>query len=468
MTVTDTTTTSTFAEQLAATVETLTWADVPEHARVVAKHHVLDALGTALAATGMDFGQSVHQAGVRLGAGQESHVLGFGTPLPAPSSALVNGTLMHGLDFDDTHIGAIYHATAPALAAALAVGEAEHADGATVMLAYVIGLEVGCRLAAAGAGKFHARGFHPTGVAGTFAAACVTAKIRGDSADTLTNALGLCGSQAAGILQLHESWLKRMHPGWAAHSGIIAATLAEAGFRGPATVFEGPRGLYATHIGEIPDAASLGLEDLGQRWMTADIALKPYPCCHLIHAFADAAFGLLDEIGVDHLAAEDVRAIECPTTPALVGLTQPAEQKAAPGTIYDALFSVPYVTARALVTRRVDLAAFYDEPLDDPEVLAMAAKITCPPDPDSDYPTHFPGEVILHLTDGRTLRRRVPASHGTPDDPMPGAEVLAKFTANAGREFAPEQIAHLAELVQRLDQLNDVGELVTACVRPSR
>lgn len=341
MTVTDTTTTSTFAEQLAATVETLTWADVPEHARVVAKHHVLDALGTALAATGMDFGQSVHQAGVRLGAGQESHVLGFGTPLPAPSSALVNGTLMHGLDFDDTHIGAIYHATAPALAAALAVGEAEHADGATVMLAYVIGLEVGCRLAAAGAGKFHARGFHPTGVAGTFAAACVTAKIRGDSAETLTNALGLCGSQAAGILQLHESWLKRMHPGWAAHSGIIAATLAEAGFRGPATVFEGPRGLYATHIGEIPSAAEVGLDDLGQRWMTADIALKPYPCCHLIHAFADAAFGLLDELGVDRLAPQDVERIECPTTPALVGLTQPAEQKAAPGTIYDALFSVP-------------------------------------------------------------------------------------------------------------------------------
>ncbi len=466
MTIPDTTTTSTFAEQLAAAVTCTTWDDVPEDVRTIAKQHVLDAMGTALAATGMDFGQAVHRAGTRLGAGEESHVLGFGTPLPAPSSALVNGTLMHGLDFDDTHIGAIYHATAPALAAALAVGEAEHADGATVMLAYVIGLEVGCRLAGAGAGKFHAHGFHPTGVAGTFAAACVAAKIRGDSAETLTNALGLCGSQAAGILQLHESWLKRMHPGWAAHSGIIAATMAEAGFRGPATVFEGARGLYATHIGEIPTAADLGLDDLGERWMTTDIALKPYPCCHLIHAFADAAFGLLDELGVDRLTAEDVQRIECPTTPALVGLTQPAEEKTAPSTIYDALFSVQYVTARALVTRRVDLAAFYDEPLDNPEVLAMAAKITCPPDPDSDYPTHFPGEVILHLAGGRTVRRRVPASHGTPEDPMPEQEVLAKFTSNAGRELEPEQMRRIAELVARFDQLSDVAELVAACAQP--
>ncbi len=167
------------AGQLAAAVQALTLADVPAPVLAVAKAHLLDGLGLALASTGMDFGQAVHQAGTRLGSGDDSRVLGFGTPLPAASTALVDGTLIHGLDFDDTHIGAIYHATAPALAAALAVGEAEHADGATVLLAYVVGLEVGCRLAAAGAGRFHARGFHPTGIAGTFAAACVTAKIRG-------------------------------------------------------------------------------------------------------------------------------------------------------------------------------------------------------------------------------------------------------------------------------------------------
>lgn len=456
------------AAELARAVEELVWVNVPEPVRAVAKAHLLDGLGLALASTGMDYGRSVHEAGIRLGAGTDSRVLGFGTPMPAASAALVNGTLIHGLDFDDTHIGAIYHATAPALAAALAVGEAEHADGETFLLAYVLGLEVGCRIAAAGAGEFHKRGFHPTGIAGTFAAACVTTKIRGLSAETLTSALGLCGSQAAGILEIHGSWLKRMHPGWAAHSGIVAATMAEAGFRGPATVFEGSAGLYASHIGAIPTAATLGLDDLGTRWMTAEIALKPYPCCHFTHAFADAAFGVLAQLNTDRLAPGEVQRIVCPTAPALIPMvTEPAERKIAPRTVYDALFSVQYVVACALVGRPIDVATFYDEPLDDPEVLAMASRVTCPPDADTDFPAHFPGEVEVHLADGRVVRRRVPASHGTPEDPMPDDEVLAKFRSTAERRVPAEQAHHIAELVAKLDDLGDVAELVDGCIAPS-
>ena len=467
---TDTThslTTGTLSARLAAAVEAMTLADIPAPVLAVAKAHLLDGLGLAIASTGMDYGQAVHQAGTQLGHSSESRALGFGTPMPAASTALVDGTLIHGLDFDDTHIGAIYHATAPALAAALAVGEAEHADGATLLLAYVIGLEAGCRLAAAGAGKFHARGFHPTGIAGTFAAACVTAKLRRLPAATLTHALGLCGSQAAGILELHESWLKRMHPGWAAHAGIVAATLAESGFRGPATVFEGPAGLFASHTGERPTASALGLDDLGTRWMTAEIALKPYPCCHFTHAFADAAFGLLDDLGRDRLAASEVASIVCPTAPALIPMvTQPAASKIAPTTIYDALFSIQYVVACALAGRGVGLPTFYDQPLDHPEVLAMAALVTCPPDPGTDFPAHFPGEVVLHLADGRTLRRQLAYSHGTPEDPMSDDEVLAKFRSTAGRRLPAERVQRIAELVQHLNQLPDTAELIDACAIP--
>ena len=141
------------------------------------------------------------------------------------------------------------------------------------MLAYVIGLEIGCRLAAAGAGRFHDRSFHPTGILGTFAAASVTGKLRSVPRATMVNALGLCGSQAAGILQIRQSWLKRLHPGWAAHSGIIASTLAEEGFLGPAAVFEGEHGLYVSHLGEQIDPTALSLDDLGSRWATSEIAL---------------------------------------------------------------------------------------------------------------------------------------------------------------------------------------------------
>lgn len=451
------------APQLAAAVTDLTWDQVPEPVRTTAKAHLLDALGLALAATGMDFGHAVHQAGIRLGNGDQAHAVGFGTALSAASAALVNGTLMHGLDFDDTHIGAIYHATAPALAAALAVGEEQHADGRDVLLAYITGLEVGIRLAAAGAGRFHARGFHPTGIAGTFAAACVTAKLRGLDADTLTSALGLCGSQAAGILELHGSWLKRMHPGWAAHAGIVAATLAEAGFRGPATVFEGSGGLYASHLGTRVSAEDLGIADLGKRWETLEIALKPYPCCHFTHAFADAARAVLADLGLPRLDPEQVAAVECPTAPALLPLvTEPAARKIAPSTVYDALFSVQYVVATALTGRPIDLTTFYDQPLDDPDTLALAAKTTCTPDEGTDFPRHFPGEVVVHLTDGRTVRRAIPASHGTSDDPMTDAEIRAKYTANATRALPADHARHLADLVDGLDQADEIGTLLHA------
>ncbi|MGY0498274.1 MmgE/PrpD family protein [Nocardia sp. FBN12] len=456
------------APQLAAAVIGLRFGDIPESVRSTAKTHLLDALGLALASTGMDYGHAVHQAATRLGAGDESRVLGFGTPLPAASAALANGTLIHGLDFDDTHIGAIYHPTAPALAAALAVGDAERADGESFLLAYIIGLEVGCRIAAAGAGKFHARGFHPTGIAGTFAAACVAAKLRGASAETLTNALGLCGSQAAGILELHESWLKRMHPGWAAHSGIIAVTLAEAGFRGPATVFEGAGGLFASHLGETVDAQALGLHDLGARWMTLDIALKPYPCCHFTHAFADAALALLDELGSDRISPEQIDHIDCPIAPALIPLVaEPHERKIAPTTIYDALFSVQYVVASVLAGRSVDLTTFYDLPLDEPLTLAIANKIRCIPDSNTDFPAHFSGAVTAHLTDGRVLHHAITDSLGTSQNPLSDTAVITKFLDNTRRAIPESRGPHLIKLVDELENLDDISALLAAAVIPT-
>ncbi|MEC3980083.1 MmgE/PrpD family protein [Amycolatopsis sp. H20-H5] len=458
------------ATQLADAVVALQWTDVPLKVRETAKEHLLDAVGLALAATTLDFGSAIHEAGVRLDGAKGSGVatvLGFGSGLTPAYAALVNGTLMHGLDFDDTHIGAIYHATAPAAAAALAVGEEVGATGTDLLLAYIVGLEVGCRLAKAGAGRFHLRGFHPTGVIGTFAAACVAAKLRHTDAPTLHNALGLCGSQAAGILELHDSWLKRMHPGWAAHAAISAVTMAQAGFRGPATVFEGEGGLYQAHIGEKPTAADLAIADIGDVWWTPDIALKPYPCCHFTHAFVDAAANILGDLKVDRLTADDVAEITC-TVPAMVipMVCEPRDRKIAPPAIYDALFSVPYVTAARLLGRSMDLAMFYDQPLDDPDTLALAAKVSCTPDPDTAFPWHFPGTVSVTLQDGRTPRSHVADSRGTKEHPLAREEILAKFDQTAGRTMAGHEARRLGELLLELEQ-HTTADLMAAATLDS-
>lgn len=454
------------SERLAEFVCSLTLDDVPTPVIEVARQHFLDAIGIAVASSDMDYARAARRAVNALSEPGSAHLLGFGDSVSPSSAALGNGVLIHGLDFDDTHIGAIYHATAPALAAALAVGEDENSSGQDVLLAYIIGLEVGCRLANVGSGTFHARGFHPTGIAGTFAAACVAGSLRKDSAQTITNALGLCGSQAAGILEVGESWLKRFHPGWAAHAGIVAATFAKAGFLGPDTVFEGERGLYATHLGDVAQLERLGLDTLGSVWMTRDIALKPYPCCHFTHAFIDAAGFALDQLGLSTLQADLVESIECPTAPGIIpAVAEPAEVKVAPKTLYQSLFSIQYAVALRLVRGAVELSAFYDEDFDDPRVLAMASKVVCKPDETADFPAHFPGAITINLYDGRTISITVADSLGTPQRPLDADGVAAKFTSNAQRVLPTDRVAEIKSIVDSLEQLENIADLLAATRR---
>lgn len=451
---------TTEAEKIAQFTLSLRLQEVPEQVREVAKEHFLDALGTAIAGSGFEFGKIALNGARELGSGTDATAIGTGVKLPAASAALVNGILAHGLDFDDTHITGVYHASAPALAAALAAGQANGASGAEVLAAFIAAIEVGCRLSIPAAPELLRRSFHPTAVCGTFAAATAAGRLNGVDETTLVNALGLCGSQASGILEIGTSWLKRLHPGWSAHSALVAVALARAGFLGPSTVLEGQRGFYATHVGTVPSPADLPSRGLGQRWETLSIALKPYPCCHLIHAFVDAALELRGQFDL-----ADVERIECPLTADMhPSVARPREACIRPANSYRALFSVPYVVALALVRGRVDLAAFYDEPLDAPEVLGVAAKVWCTEDPLSDYPAHFPGEVIVRLKDGRILQSRKAASLGTQDFPLSREAIVAKFSSNAMRVIGSRAAAELAERVLHLEAASSLDEILALTV----
>ena len=436
------------SQKLAQFALGLTLKDVPTDVLDKAKTHFLDALGIALASSRFEFGEATLRGVRELGEGQQATAIGSGARLPATSAALVNGVLAHSLDFDDTHIGAIYHASAQAMAATLAAGQANKATGEEALLAFIAALEIGCRLASVAAGDFHARGFHPTGLCGTFASAAAGGRLAKVDTAVLTSALGLCGSQAAGILEIGTSWLKRLHPGWAAHGGLSAVALARAGFLGPDQVFEGSKGFYATHVQKIPQGDTLPTIALGQTWQTLGIALKPYPCCHFIHAFVDAALALRDQFEIS-----DVERIECKLTPMLHKMVaEPRDIRIRPQTVYQALFSVPYVVSLALARGRVDLSAFYDEPLDAPDVLAIAEKVVCIDDMESDFPKHFPGEIVVYLRDGRTLRERRATSLGAPETPMLRDMIVAKFMANATRAISSEAALRLMDQVLHLEQ----------------
>lgn len=434
--------------------------DVPAAVLDLAKEHFLDVIGIALASSRFDFGRIVLEGVRELGEGHAATAIGSGVPLPAASAALVNGTLAHGLDFDDTHIGAIYHASAQAMAAVLAAGQANHSTGREVLLAFVGALEIGCRLATVGAPDFHMRGFHPTALCGTFAAAAAAGRLYKADHQALVRSLGICGSQAAGILIGGTSWLKRLHPGWAAHSGLAAVALGRAGFLGPEAVFEaGKGGFYMTHIQRAPEGDKLPTVGLGHTWQTLGIALKPYPCCHFIHAFVDAALELRGQFNID-----DVERIDCPLTADLHKMVaEPRADCIRPAIPYRALFSVQYVVALALVRGKVDLAAFHDVPLDAPDVLAVADKTWCVPDPASDFPKHFPGEVVVHLKDGRSLRCRKAASLGTPDVPLSTSAVQAKFMSNATRAISADAARSLMDKVMRIETAESLDDIMQLC-----
>lgn len=427
--------------------------------------HTLDLLGVALAATPTDFGASMLSAVRKLSGPGGCTVVGTTDTLPAAWAALANGTLAHGLDFDDTHSTSVVHVSASVVPAALAAAEDRGADGPRVIAALAAAMESNIRIGLAAPGAFHDRGFHPTGVCGAYASTVAAGAIYGLTVEQLADAMGLAGSQASGTFEFlaDGSWSKRLHPGWAAHSGIVAARFGAEGFRGPRTTFEGRFGLFPTHVGPGDwDISRIGA-DLGRRWELLDIALKPYPCCHMTHAFIDCAA----RARADGVRAEDVAAIACAIHPREMPVVcEPLAVKHNPQTEYDAKFSLPYCVATMLVRGHADLDDFADAAVRDPAVVAVARRVTHQADPDSDYPAHFPGTMRIELRTGQTVEYREPLNRGCPERPLDRAEVEDKFRRNAARALPARQAARVIEAVTDLPHQRDLGVLTAALRGP--
>lgn len=450
------------ARTLARFVVRLSLDDVPASVATAASRLTLDTLGNALAAVPDDFGRAAARAAERLGGPAESTLIGHGARVAAANAALANGTLAHGLDFDDTREDAIVHTGSVAVTTALAVGEAVGASGPQTLEAVIAAVEVMCRIGLAVPGRFHARHFHPTALAGGFAAAAAAAKLRGLDEDQLVSAFGIGGSQAGGIIEYltDGTWTKRLHPGWAAHAGVIAATLAEAGMLGPESVFEGAHGFYQAFAGGHDEARlSALLTTLGTRWELSNLTFKPYPCGSIAHPYMDCALRLRERHRVD---PAQIVAIRCRTAEGPVPrLWEPLAAKQAPPNGYAAKFSLPYLIATMLVRGRAGLAEFRDAAVRDPEVLRVAGRVTYELDPTIDYPRRFVGDVRIRLASGEELIEHQTHSRGGPEHPVTPAELEAKFRGNAGLVL---DAGRVDELLRRVTALRDEPDL-TALAR---
>jgi 2-methylcitrate dehydratase PrpD len=451
----------TLAQRLAQFTVSIDFDGLPAEVVDSARLRTLDILGIALAASTGDSAPSVFGALDGWAAAGDCTVIGAKRTAAVPLAILANGTLAHSLDFDDTHALSITHASAVVVPVALALGEAAGLDGRTVLTATVAGLEAITRLGMAVPGAFHARGWHATAVCGPFAAALVAGRLEGLDVPRLTAALGIAGSFASGLMEYLEdgSWVKRVHPGWAGHAGAVAAALARGGFTGPASVLEGRFGFYHAFLGAEPDTAPFAT--LGRRWETPGIGFKPYPCCHLVHAYLDCALELRREHG---LLADAVEAVECLVPAGEVPIVcEPRAAKVRPRTSYDAQFSLAYTVASALIDGWVGLDTFAAERLSDPQRLSMAERVTHTIDPNSIFPKGFPGWVRVRLRDGRTLEARAPDGRGSLDRPLPAEAIVEKFRDNAGRALPTARVAEIEHAALRLDALSDIRTLIALC-----
>jgi len=414
------------AETLAQNIAALDAAKLPHAVRRKCAELLIDVIGLAVTARNEDYIKAVLAACDDDG---PCTAIGHTRPLSAAAAALVNGTAIHGEDFDDTFEGGPVHAGAVIVPAVLAACERHKRDGKAALLGIAVGVETMCRLSLVAPTLTHKAGFHPTAVFGTIGAAAGVGAALGLSSRQLVDALGNAGSMSGGIIEYlaEGAWTKRLHAGWAAQAGMRAALLGRGGFVGPRTVLEGSHGFFYAFARTTNGDFAAVTDNFGARWVTETLAFKPYPCGTMTHPYIDCARRLGRRVKTD-----DVVEMVCDVGEGTVHrLWEPLAAKQYPANGYAGKFSTPYCIACGFVRGNVGLSDFSDDAVRDPAVLALAAKVRYRIDLQNPYPKNFTGHIRATLRDGSVVEERQPHMRGGAHEPLTRADIEEKFLLNA-------------------------------------
>ena len=448
--------------------------DVAEDILIDARRRVTDIIGISIAASGMETARIVEGV-IRGWSGEgQSGIIGKAERYPTASAALMNGTLAHSLDYDDTHLPSVLHPSAAVVPAALAAAEASGATGRDLLCAVAAGDELVVRIGMAGYDPelgnsvFFEKGLHATSIAGTLGAALASAMVYGLGEEEIGHAVAISASMGAGIIEANRTGgtVKRIHCGWAAHAGVTAAELASGGLTGPPTAFEGRFGFLQAYLDDKSNADAL-TRALGDNWELSRVFFKPYPANHFTHAGIDAAIRLREE----GLEVGEIESIELGVAgPVLRTIAQPEDEKARPETGYAAQFSGPFTVATALVGGGglgVSLDDFTDEVVRDRMKLDLASRVRCSADEECDriFPNQFPAVLRVRLKNGETREARVSHNRGGPENPLSDEELETKFHTNATRVLSRMDAEDLRAALQDLESLDRVEEITSLTQR---
>ena len=374
------------------------------------------------------------------------------------AAALLNGTLAHSLDFDDTHAEASLHSSAPILSAALAAAQMNKSSGQELITACVVGYEVQIRLGLAGGASAHyKKGFHPSATCGIFGAAAAAGFLMGLTKEQYISAFGIALSQSAGSMQFltDGAWTKRSHVGQAAQNGLSCAIMAREGFKGPSKAFEGQWGYLHSYAsgGNINKA----IDGLGEKFETLNLGVKPYPSCRYSHAAIDGLIELKKELNFSSEDLDDVDIGLSETALNIIGY--PLNDKQNPKSIVDGQFSMPFCAAVTVKSGGLQWDD-YKNHLNNSDTLSLCNKIKVSPDKDAEEccPEYMSAKVKVVIK-GKKHEKFVKIPKGEPENFMDDAEFISKFQGLTEPYLSKQRVDQLTDLMLKMDKANNVNSI---------
>lgn len=441
---------SSTTQTLARYVVNAKYGDIPPGVRHEAKRALLNWLGCAIGTARHETIERALAAIAPFAGAPQAALLGRGERLDILNAAFLNGVSSHVLDFDDTHEKAL-HPSAPVYPALLALGEWRNVSGADFLHAFILGVEVECRLALSVVPEHYDVGWHVTGTAGVFGAAAAAGKLLGLSEQQMTWALGIAATQSSGLREMFGSMCKSFHPGAAARNGLSAALLAAQNFDSSECGIEAPRGW--AHVLSTRFDPAIITEGLGEHFELSRNMYKPYPCGLVVHAVIDGCIDLRRMHGADLM---DIERIDLRVNPMVLELTG----KKTPNTGLEGKFSVYHAAAIGLIYGRANESEYADEVVRSPGVIAIRDRVTATADPA--VTSYLEAYVSIKLRDGRVLAHHVPHALGTLQRPMSDGDLEEKFRALLAPVLPADRAGPLIALCWDAERLDNVGDIARA------
>lgn len=425
--------------------------DLPGQAIANAKVAVLDWLGVAMGGSRTPVVDKLLLVVQKSGGAPQVTVIGHGCHLSAIQAALVNGTMGHVLDYDDTHADFLLHATTAVLPAALAVAEKEHRLGKELLTAYITGYEIAVALARELFPSHYEMGWHATGTLGTIGAAAGAGKLLNLSISQMQHALGIAATQAAGFRAAFGSMCKSFHAGKASAQGLLAALLAREGFTSVPDIIE--KGMMPAMSREGVDKILAGAGHTNGNYAIERNSIKPYACGLLIHPAIDAVLLLRQAYGLQPNDIQEIVARVHYLVPRVTGI-------AAPSTGLEAKFSLSHCLALALVKGGARESYFTDDVVSDPLILSLREKVRVEVNPAF---RATEAQVTVRTCQGKELCQYVPHSKGTPENPMTSSELEEKFL-DLAEPYLQQRAKKVIQMVSDLEQVEDVAHLISLLI----